>query len=64
MEKNEPKKEMEFPEWVLGQPTEEERRMAAYYRWVKRGKPRGDDLEDWFAEENKWQDNIVPSRND
>jgi hypothetical protein len=45
-------------------PTSQQVREAAYFRWVERGSPPEGDLEDWFAVENKWRDNIVPSRND
>lgn len=38
-------------------------RKAAYYRWLERGAPPGDDLRDWYEVENRWRDNIVPSNN-
>lgn len=47
-------------------PTSEELQVAAYYRWLERergGQP-GNDTGDWLEAENKWRDNIVPSRND
>lgn len=47
-------------------PSEEEIRVAAYYRWLERekGGAPGDELDDWMEAENKWRDNIVPTRND
>jgi hypothetical protein len=48
------------------EPTPEELQVAAYYRWLERereGQP-GSDTGDWLEAENKWRDNIVPSRND
>lgn len=44
--------------------THEDKQRAAYYRWLERGGPRGDDWNDWFEIENKWGDNIVPRNND
>ena len=32
---------------------------AAYYRWLERGTPWGDDWADWFEVENKWPDPVV-----
>jgi len=45
-------------------PTDEDLKLAAYYRWLERGAPQGDSQEDWYEVENKWRDNIVPTRND
>ncbi|HVZ81547.1 MAG TPA: DUF2934 domain-containing protein [bacterium] len=42
---------------------EETLRKAAYYRWLERGAPLGDDLNDWYEVENRWRDNIVPANN-
>jgi hypothetical protein len=52
---------------VTGKPlgrTHEQLKESAYYRWLERGSPEGDGLEDWYGVENKWRDNIVPVRND
>ena len=45
-------------------PTQDEMKVAAYYRWIGRGAPPGDGAEDWYETENKWRDNIVPQNND
>ena len=47
-------------------PDEEALRVAAYYRWLERqrGEVPGDEKDDWVEAENKWRDNIVPTRND
>ncbi len=47
-------------------PTEEEIKVAAYYRWLERLKAgvSGGELDDWMEAENRWWDNIVPTRND
>ncbi len=46
-------------------PGNEEKRVAAYYRWQKRGEPVGDDITDWMAvergdvegeEEEEWEE--------
>jgi hypothetical protein len=47
-------------------PNEEKIRVAAYYRWLERLKAgvSGGELDDWMEAEDKWRDNIVPTRND
>lgn len=47
-------------------PTPEELQVAAYYRWLEREKEGlpGGEMDDWLEAEDKWRDNIVPSRND
>jgi hypothetical protein len=46
-----------------GAQLEESLRKAAYFRWIERGAPEGDGLEDWYEVENRWRDNIVPANN-
>jgi len=44
--------------------TKKDLEVAAYYHWLERGSPNDDSLTDWVEVENKWRDNILPSRND
>jgi hypothetical protein len=68
MKKTEDKKEAKGPGGDLLKPFQDHLhdhlREAAYYRWLERGMPEGQGLEDWYEVENRWRDNIVPSRND
>ncbi len=64
MMKNAHKKEPRFSDADILKPAHHQLREAAYYRWLDRGMPEGEGLEDWYEVENKWRDNIVPSRND
>ncbi len=64
MRKTTAKKESKRSETELLMPTLGQLKKAAYYRWLDRGMPEGESLEDWYEVENKWRDNIVPSRND
>lgn len=41
------------PEERRVRPDQEELRVAAYYRWMSRGCPAGDDLSDWVAVEKE-----------
>ncbi len=64
MRKTQTKKQNGFLDPKQSNPSHGQLREAAYYRWLERGMPEGEGLEDWFEVENKWRDNIVPSRND
>lgn len=57
-------KEIPVSQSLHSRPTPEELREAAYYRWLERGTPLGDDWSDWYDAESRWREQIASHRND